>query len=301
MCLCTQKQPTARASLLLCSVEISFSYNEPTILMIQNFEQLAGTLPVIGVQISHLEVTTSTMDDAWKMARDGAPDGTVVIADHQSAGRGRHDRSWVSKQAQDILCSVILRPRVALAGELLMLAALAAADVASGYGIEAGIKWPNDVQVDGKKLAGVIAESKTGPGSGGESQESSDLITAVIGIGLNVNFDPASETETAPDSTSLATELRQDVDRRDVFQRLMHSLDTHYATITAGGTVVPVWRERLTTLGREVMIASGKSDEPAELSGLAHDVDSIGRLIVRDENGRDWPVSAGEVTVRSIR
>ncbi len=269
--------------------------------MNRSFEDFAGTLPVIGVQISHLEVTTSTMDVAWKMAHDGAPDGTVVIADHQSAGRGRHDRSWVSKQAQDILCSVILRPRVALAGELLMLAALAATDVASSLGIEAGIKWPNDVQVGGKKLAGVIAESKTGPGSGGEIQESSDLITAVIGIGLNVNFDPASATETAPDSSSLATELGQDVDRQDVFQRLMQSLDTHYSTITTGGTVIPIWRERLTTLGREVTIASGKPNEPAELSGLAHDVDSIGRLIVRDENGRDWPVSAGEVTVRSIR
>lgn len=248
-----------------------------------------------------MEMTTSTMDVAWELARDGAPDGTVVIADRQSAGRGRHDRSWVSGQAQDILCSVVLRPRVALAGELLMLAALAAADVAAGFGIDAGIKWPNDVQVSGKKLAGVIAESKTGPESGAQDDSLAEHITAVIGIGLNVNFDPASAIESAPDSTSLATELGRDFDRQDVFQRLMQSLDTHYSSITAGGTVVPVWRERLTTLGREVTIASGKPDEPAELTGLAHDVDSIGRLIVRDENGRDWPVSAGEVTVRSIK
>ncbi|HJP28335.1 MAG TPA: biotin--[acetyl-CoA-carboxylase] ligase, partial [Dehalococcoidia bacterium] len=131
--------------------------------MENRFEILAGSFSLIGSQISHLDVTASTMDVAWDSARDGAPDGSVIIADHQSAGRGRHDRDWVSKQGQDILCSVVLRPRVALAGELLMIAALAVTDVANGYGIETGIKWPNDVQVAGKKLAGVIAESKTGP------------------------------------------------------------------------------------------------------------------------------------------
>jgi len=275
----------------------------PSTNMNRSYEKYAGTLSTIGAQITHLDVTTSTMDVAWEMASDGAPDGTVVIADHQSAGRGRHDRSWISKDAQDILCSVILRPRVALAGELLMLAALAAADVTAEFGVDVGIKWPNDVQAgkDRKKLAGVIAESRTGPQSEDDLEETADRITAVIGIGLNVNFDPASAAGSAPDSTSLATELGREIDREDVFQRLMQALDTHYSTITAGGTVVPAWRDRLTTLGREVTIASGKPNDPVELSGLAHDVDSIGRLIVRDENGRDWPVSAGEVTVRDVR
>lgn len=268
--------------------------------MHDNFENLAGALPVICSEISHLEVTTSTMDVAWDLASNGAPDGTVVIADHQSAGRGRHDRTWVSKPAQDILCSVVLRPRVSLAGELLMLAALSVADVAKDFGLDAGIKWPNDVQISGKKLAGVIAESKTGPNPSGDVSVPDERITAVIGIGLNVNFDPASEKEAAPESTSLATALGREVDRRHVFEALMRKLDNHYSSITAGGSIVPAWRERLTTLGREVAIASGKQGEPANLKGLAHDVDSIGRLIVRDENGRDWPVSAGEVTVRSI-
>ncbi len=233
------------------------------------------------------------------MARDDAADSTVVIADHQSEGRGRYDRSWVSKKSQDILCSVVLRPRVALAGELLMLAALAAADVASSFGITAGIKWPNDVQVQGKKLAGVIAESVTGPAD--EALAGDDnRITAVIGIGLNVNFDPSSEKEAAPDATSLSTELGRQLDRADVFERLIRSLDTHYSSITAGGSVVPAWREKLTTLGREVTVVGGKPGDTTNLHGLAHDVDSSGRLIVRDENGRDWPVSAGEVTVRDI-
>ncbi len=277
--------------------------------MNQNFENLAGSLSVIGSLITHLEVTTSTMDVAWKLSKAGSPDGTVVIADHQSAGRGRYDRTWVSKQGQDILCSVILRPRVSLAGELLMLAALATADVAEAYGVDAGIKWPNDVQIAGKKLAGVIAESKTGSqpdnhdiwSENNKPDMSVDGITAVIGIGLNVNFDPSKESILAPKSTSLSAELGREVDRTEVFKQLMQTLDTRYAYITAGGSVVPAWRDRLTTLGRKVTIRNGKSDDSKDLRGVAHDVDSIGRLIVRDENGRDWPVSAGEVTVQDIR
>jgi biotin-(acetyl-CoA carboxylase) ligase len=87
----------------------------------------------------------------------------------------------------------------------------------------------------------------------------------------------------------------------DVFERLLRSLDSHYAAISAGGTVVPDWRDKLTTLGREITVVGGSPGDSTKLHGLAHDVDSIGRLIVRDENGRDWPVSAGEVTVRDIK
>ncbi|MEE8045979.1 MAG: biotin--[acetyl-CoA-carboxylase] ligase [Dehalococcoidia bacterium] len=279
--------------------------------MNSEFVKLAGSLANIGGEIIHLDVTTSTMDVAWNMAHDGAADGTVVIADHQSAGRGRYDRSWISKQGQDILCSVVLRPRVALAGELLMLAALAVADVTESYGLVAGIKWPNDVQVKGKKLAGVIAESVTGPDGGGEFEAGSaelgpdslaepDRIAAVIGIGLNVNFDPESAANSAPDSTSLSNELGQQLDRFQVFENLLRSLDNHYSAITAGGSVVLAWREKLTTLGREVTVVGGKPGDTTNLHGLAYDVDAIGRLIVRDENGRDWPVSAGEVTVMDI-
>jgi len=269
-----------------------------------NFKQLEGSFSTVGVVINHLDVTTSTMDAAWKMAREGTADGTVVVAEHQSDGRGRHDRTWVSEQGQDILCSVVLRPRVALAGELLMLAALAVTDVAASFGVETGIKWPNDVQVAGKKLAGVIAESKTGPdlnAGTGDSGESSDHISAVIGIGFNVNFDPEIAAEAAPFSTSLAVELNEQIDRQDVLEALMRSLDSYYASITAGGTIVPAWREKLTTLGREVTIVGGKHGDSTNLHGLAHDVDSAGRLIVRDADGRDWPVSAGEVTVKDIK
>ena len=170
------------------------------------FESLAGPFSgpcrTVGSEIHHFTTVTSTMDVAWDLANKGAVDGTVVVADHQSAGRGRFDRTWVSDRGRDILCSVVLRPRVSLAGELLMLAALAVVDVAQSFEIDAGIKWPNDVQVKGKKLAGVIAESVTGPattgsgnaaGSGAcidpDADRNPELLVAVIGCCLNVNSD----------------------------------------------------------------------------------------------------------------
>lgn len=277
--------------------------------MNENFENFAGSLSIIGSRVSHLESTTSTMDVAWELASEGAPDGTVVIADYQSEGRGRYHRSWVSRQAEDILCSVVLRPQVAVAGELLMLTALSVANVAEKLGVDVGIKWPNDVQVEGKKLAGVIAESKTGPELGNQYDApcsdsngvNLDRITAVIGIGLNVNFNPESSSKVVPNSTSLAAILGRELSRQEVFEKLMQSLDNYYEAVTAGDTVLPEWRERITTLGKQVSVVGGKRDSTKELNGLAYDVDLIGRLIVQDKNGRNWPVSAGEVTVKDIR
>ena len=244
------------------------------------------------------------MDLAWEMAREGAPDGTVIIADEQSAGRGRYKRSWISEGAEDILCSIVLKPRLSLVPELLMVAALACVDVTENYGLTSGLKWPNDVQINGRKLAGVIAESKYEyqlTDEWNSRQPAIGSVIAVIGIGLNVNLNPMDHTEISGISTSLSVELDRTVDRAEVFETLIHSVDRHYSYILSGGTVLPAWREKLTTLGREVTVAHSESGSLPELNGLATDVDSIGRLIVRDENQRDWPVSSGEVTIREIK
>ncbi len=283
------------------------------------FESLAGPFSgpcrTVGSEIHHFTTVTSTMDVAWDLADKGAVDGTVVVADHQSAGRGRFDRTWVSDRGRDILCSAVLRPRVSLAGELLMLAALAVVDVAQSFEIDAGIKWPNDVQVKGKKLAGVIAESVTGPatsktgrahGLGPDIDPGADSnpehLVAVIGIGLNVNSDLSNygNVGLGLGPTSIGAELGRQIDRLAAFDKLLLSLDKYYAELSAGGSVVPAWREKLTTLGRVVTVVSGDVKGTTDLHGLAHDVDSSGRLIVRDADGRDWPVSAGEVTVLDI-
>jgi BirA family biotin operon repressor/biotin-[acetyl-CoA-carboxylase] ligase len=263
------------------------------------YEGLEGSFRTVGNVVRYLPVLTSTMDIAWELAVNGAPDGTFIVTDHQTAGRGRHARCWVSEVGEDILCSVVLRPRVALAGELLMIAALAVVDVAESLGVAVGIKWPNDVQVSGKKLAGVIAESVTEPSRSGK-HDISERLTAVIGIGLNVNFDPDEHADVVPESTSLGKELQRPVNRFDVLLELMRSLDDYYSQITSGGSVVTPWRNKLTTLGKDVTVSSEEPGMGSLLRGLAHDVDSFGRLILRDEFGREWPVAAGEVTVREV-
>ena len=288
------------------------------------FASLAGPVSgsgrTVGSEIRHFTTVTSTMDVAWDLANKGAVDGTVIVADHQSAGRGRFDRSWVSDHGQDILCSVVLRPRVSLAGELMMLAALSVVDVAESFGINAGIKWPNDVQVRGKKLAGVIAESVTGPATPDTGHAAGfgpdiapdvapgadsipEYFVAVIGIGLNVNIDLSNygDAEIGLEPTSFSAELGRQIDRLAVFNKLLRSLDKYYSELSAGGSVVSAWREKLTTLGRVVTVVSGDARGTTNLHGLARDVDSSGRLIVRDADGRDWPVSAGEVTVQDIK
>jgi biotin-(acetyl-CoA carboxylase) ligase len=165
--------------------------------------------------------------------------------------------------------------------------------------------------VAGKKLAGVIAESVYGPvaherdqsndpGPDCESQDqnAAEHVLAVIGIGLNVNFNLTGYEGTMPDPTSISAELGGQVDRVVVLKRLLRSLDGHYSELSAGGTIVPAWRAKLTTLGKMVTITSGSPGGSTKMHGLAHDVDSIGRLIVRDADGRNWPVSAGEATLQ---
>ncbi len=278
--------------------------------MKNDFEGFAGTFRdsgrIVGLKIHHFTTVTSTMDVAWDLAKKGVVEGTVVVADHQSVGRGRFDRSWVSREGRDILCSIVLRPRVSLASELLMLAALAVVEVAESFGIHAGIKWPNDVEVAGKKLAGVIAESVSGPEVLG-SRTALDVgsapehLVAVIGIGLNVNSGRSDYADAGLNPTSLSTELGKRIDRLMVFDKLLRSIDKHYSELSAGGSVVSAWRKKLTTLGRMVTIVSKNAGRTTKLHGLAHDVDSVGRLIVRDADGRDWPVAAGEVTVQEIK
>ena len=108
------------------------------------YEGLEGSFHTVGNVVRYLPVTTSTMDVAWDLAVNGAPDGTFIVTDHQTSGRGRHARGWVSEVGEDVLCSVVLRPRVALAGELLMIAALAVVEGGRPFiiGPLVALLWP---------------------------------------------------------------------------------------------------------------------------------------------------------------
>ncbi len=256
------------------------------------FESLSGQLgDVAGQRILHYVSLSSTMDEAARMANDGAPEGLVVLADSQTAGRGRHSHGWVSQDGEDILLSVLLYPRPGIVGQMTVLGALSAAQaVEEVTGVRPSLKWPNDVLVAGKKISGVLTEARQ---TGGE-------VSAVIGIGLNVNLDPAGQSARRLQATSLSAIAGRPVSRLGAFSSLLRRIDRNYARLLAGDSLLPEWSARLDTLGKRVTITTpGGGPGTRTLSGLATGVDGSGRLLVRDDTGTVWPLGAGEVTLQT--
>jgi BirA family biotin operon repressor/biotin-[acetyl-CoA-carboxylase] ligase len=207
-----------------------------------------------------------------ELGRQGAPEGTVVVADHQTAGRGRLGRTWVAPAGSGLLMSVLLRP--ALAPEQLHLAtaavALAArAAVADVAGFEPGVKWPNDLVVGDRKLAGVLAEADFSGGG--------DAPAVVVGIGINLNW-PAEGPEGLPVDVALGATAAnlvsgRDVDRDAVLTSLLDHLAEQIGSWTA---VASAYRRACVTIGRAVRI-----ELPDEtFTGTAADVSDDGHLLV---------------------
>ncbi|MFH1154269.1 MAG: biotin--[acetyl-CoA-carboxylase] ligase [Pseudomonadota bacterium] len=213
---------------------------------------------------------TSTMDKARQMAREGAPHLTAVVAEEQTHGRGRLDRTWLSDRG-GLWFTVIVRPDLPppLAFHVNFAASLCLADtVTSVTGLEVSVKWPNDLLAGGKKLAGLLSEMET----------RGDMLSFVtIGIGLNVNNNPEKRE---PNGVSLKTLAGQPVSRPRIlseflkkFHDLLRDMDT-----TA---IIGQWKTRTSTLGRQVRI-----ETPKELSeGMAVDVDDTGALVLEQADG----------------
>ena len=226
----------------------------------------------------------STMDVAWELAEAGADHGTAVVAGAQTRGRGRFDRTWVSAPGESLLTSVVLRPNASIAPLLTVIGALAVRDaVRELCGLACAIKWPNDVHVAGRKLAGVLAEGRTDTNGAG---------VAVLGIGLNVSLDPARHPELAGTATSLLAETRRAIDLRLAGDTLFRSLDACYGGAEPA-TLIARWREALDTLGEHVTVRG----RDATLSGLAEDVDAAGRLLLRTDDGALHALAEGDVTL----
>ncbi len=251
----------------------------------------------IGRKIVHLRRTTSTMDVSRELIQSAsdvqALDGTVVVADEQSRGRGRFGRTWDSQCCDDLLASVILCPRLSMTGQITIMGSLACAMAVDALTLaRSEIKWPNDVLIHGKKVSGVIAESVI----------TGDAFAGVLGIGLNINsVIPADETRAYQ-----AISIRQVADRTKRFRRakvmavLLGYLNELYEALDRGESIIPEWRDRLITLGSEVRVAMAAENASGEvICGIAEDVDEFGRLLLRDRDGVMRAVAAGEVTLRS--
>jgi len=224
--------------------------------------------------VEYHDTVGSTNDRARELAADGRAD-VVVLADEQTGGRGRLDREW-SSPSGGVWLSVLLRPAVP-PGEIpafTLAAAVAVTRAAREAGVDAAIKWPNDVLVDGQKLAGVLTEME------GEADRVSWVI---VGVGVNANVDPADLA--AGDATSLRAAVG-DVDRRRFTQRV---LEEFHDLRVDPEQVVGAWREYAATLGRRVRIETPDGD----VVGEAVDVEFPGSLVVETDDGR-VTVAAGD-------
>ncbi len=229
-----------------------------------------------------------------------------MVADHQTAGRGRRDRRWVAPPGASLLVSVLLRPPSRVAGGVTLAAGVALAEaVEQVAGVRAGLKWPNDLVAVGggeeRKLAGILAEADWPTGttmSGGYRPPApDDRVVVVVGVGINVVW-PRDLSGEAAEVAEVATALNWlgtgvEVDRADLLVGFLRALAGRYATLVSAGPadLLDAWRSRSATLGRRVRVDLGRDD----LEGTAVDVTDEGHLVVETPEGDRRTVTVGDV------
>jgi BirA family biotin operon repressor/biotin-[acetyl-CoA-carboxylase] ligase len=227
---------------------------------------------------------TSTMDEADRQAQAGAQEGTVVVAETQTAGRGRLGRSWVSRPG-NLYLTVVLRPTLQSLPFLSCLAGVAVVRaLGQATGLRPRLRWPNDVLLGGKKVAGILVESAV---------EGDAVRYALVGIGINVDLDTGNVAEIASLATSLNAAAGKPVSREDVLRHVLQGMDGLYLQLAQGKTPLAEWRGLLDTLGRRVRV----SWQDQVCWGQAEDVDELGNLQLRQDDGRLVTLTAGDVTL----
>lgn len=249
-----------------------------------------GKTKVIGRDIRVFEQTTSTNDVIEKLARDGVKEGAVVFAESQTKGRGRLGRKWVSPERKGLWFSILLRPDLRPQETTQLTVASATAlrrAIQSETGLKQEIKWPNDILIGGKKVAGILTEL---------SAELDRVKHVILGIGVDVNLGanefPAELRRTA---TSLKIESGRTIDRAELAAAILRELDFDYARICAGKftAVADEWEAQCATIGRDVTIQIGGR----KIRGRAESLDDDGALLVRTEHGRLERITGGDVTL----
>ena len=248
---------------------------------------------VVGNTILRFEEIDSTNTYAKQLAVEGAPDGTVVIADFQTAGRGRMGRSFQSPKGKGLYFSVLLRPEVP-AERLTSVTALAGVAVCDAVeavcGVRPGLKWPNDPVMGSRKICGILTEAVTDP---------EGKTALILGIGINVL---QTEEDFSPEIRSIATSLFVEtgcpVSREDLTERLLERLEQAYRVLKSGDLSdwVRTYRTDCIHFGRQVWLIGPNSREKA----TALDVDESFGLVVADEDGTVRTVRTGEISVRGL-
>lgn len=247
-----------------------------------------------GLSYCFLPRTTSTHDVLRDLAVCGAPEGTLVTADEQTAGRGRLGRSWNAAPGSALLFSLLFRPPepfVHFAARVTMLCGLALREtVAEVTGLCPALKWPNDLIVERavgwRKLAGILSEI-------GASEGTAPFL--MVGIGLNVNTPREQLSLLAPNATSLLAELGQPVSRVALLDAFLRRAEAAYEQLRAGWDPLPEWRAALAWLGASVVVQAPTGEE---YRGEAVDVTETGALVLRRDNGVLEHFAVGDVSLR---
>ena len=249
----------------------------------ENIESLRGPL---ATKVELHEEVSSTQERARELARAGAPHGTLVISKVQTGGRGRLGRRWDSP-AGGLWMSLVLRPGIStrVAPRMTQTTAVGVAKALRGFGVEARIKWPNDLLVDGRKICGMLAESSVesvpvaakpvGPGA----ERPVDFV--VLGVGLNANVDPQDLGVPDRGVATLRSELGRDVDLLELLESLLSHLDAELGRIENLGAILGEWRALNCTLGERVRVR--RLGEVLE--GVALDLGPEGELLLKTHDG----------------
>jgi len=238
----------------------------------------------IGRQLYYYHRLATTMETAKELVQKGTDEGTVVIAGTQTAGRGRIGRTWLSPEGS-LAMSVILKPSLDKLPQLVMIASLAVVRAIKNVsGLETQIKWPNDVLLKGKKVCGILIENEV---KGGR------VNFAIIGIGININFEPLAFPEITDIATSLSHELGTELSKVELISALLLELERLYLEAQAGAHIYGEWQKNMETLGRWIQVKTGKTVE----QGKAETVTENGNLILRHTDGSLAEIVAGDVTV----
>ncbi len=240
----------------------------------------------VGRRVIYYPSLTSTNEAAKREAKQGTAEGTVIIADQQTAGKGRLRRVWLSPKG-NIALSIILHPSSAYLPSLIMLASLAVVHaIAATTGLKAEIKWPNDVLINGKKVCGILIENDV---------RGNIVNYSVLGIGINVNLRVADFPDILPIATSLSYELGRDVSHLELARHLLTEIESLYLALSSGESIYEEWRDNLVTLGKRVRVTAGETIHEGIAEGVARD----GSLLLRGLDGNLNRIVAGDVTLRN--
>jgi BirA family biotin operon repressor/biotin-[acetyl-CoA-carboxylase] ligase len=264
--------------------------DEPDALLADDLLARLGKTKIIGRDIQVFEQTSSTNDVVEKLARDGVREGAVVFAESQTRGRGRLGRKWISPARKGLWFSILLRPNLRPQETTQLTVASATAlrrAIVSETRLQPEIKWPNDILINGKKVAGILTEM---------SAELDRVRHVIPGIGVDVNQDTSEfPLELRKIATSLKIEAGESFSRPALAVAILQELDEEYTRICAGkfSEISDEWEEHCGTIGKDVTVRIGDR----VIQGRAESLDDEGALVLRTEHGRLQRITGGDVTI----